>query len=196
MNLNIPLLKKSFEKAKPLGVEITNKFYEFLFNDYPQVKPLFKNSDFSKQKMNLLNSLVYIVDHLEKPEELSTYLKDMGRRHVRYGTEEGHYPAVGKTLLKTFAHFFGEDWTEELNREWSNAYTLITKWMVEGAKEFKPDLEFVKSKAKVICNDLLLQTIQEEMDSEFIEKVREEVRKVLLQVLDEESEKLFSKKAS
>ena len=137
MSLNIELLRESFEVAKPLGIKITDKFYEFLFADYPQVKPMFENIDQEKQKAALLNSLVYIVDHLDQPEKLQSYLENMGGRHVGYGTEEAHYPAVGGTLLQTFEFFFQDKWTEELKSEWTKAYEAVAGMMIEGARKYQ-----------------------------------------------------------
>jgi hemoglobin-like flavoprotein len=132
--LNPKMIKDSFELAKPIATQVVDKFYEFLFQDYPAAKPLFSKVEMEKQKKQLLTSLVFIVTNLENGPVLVDYLKKMGARHVAYGTDAAHYPLVGETLLKTFAFFFKEKWTPELKEQWSLAYGIIAKTMLEGAQ--------------------------------------------------------------
>lgn len=134
MSLNVPLLKSSFEQAKPLGLKITDKFYEILFTDYPEAKKLFNPERMPQQKQHLLNALVYAVDNLQNTDQLLAALRDMGKRHVKYGVQDAHYDWVGSSLLKTFAFFFKEGWTPELQTEWTKAYTVIASTMKDGAK--------------------------------------------------------------
>lgn len=194
MSLDINMIRSSFEKAKPIAGDVANKFYEFLFQDYPAAKGLFTDVNMAAQKKALINSLVYIVDHLEDGEKLTNYLKKMGSRHVNYGTEPEHYSWVGQSLLKTFAFFFGDEWTPELKSQWTQAYTFIAETMLEGAENKTPEISQIREKARAICNNLLLETIEEQLDENFKEEVRAKVRSILVQVLEEESEKLFHNK--
>lgn len=207
MGLNVELLRASFEKAKPIAGEVADKFYEHLWGDYPQSKALFKNVKMPNQKKALVGSLVFIVDNLENPEKLSEYLGAMGGRHVGYGTQPEHYEWVGASLLKTFAYFFGDDWTEELNNAWADAYGAITQLMLAGAEEVAPTaiqgpnneviIEKARGVANTLINQVMQETVKEELlNEELVENIRVEVRKVIYQVLEEESEKLLGKKAA
>ena len=106
MSLDVNIIKSSFEKAKPIGPKVVHQFYEFLFSDYPDAKSLFERTNMLKQEKTLLNSLVFIVDHLTDEKVLRDYLFKMGQRHTEYGVAESHYDWVGASLLKTFAYFF------------------------------------------------------------------------------------------
>lgn len=143
MALNVGLIRASFEQAKPIADQVADKFYELLWSDYPEVKPLFDKVDMILQKKALIGALVYVVDHLEEPESLVTYLKVMGGRHLKYSVEEFHYEKIGATLIKTFAHFFGTNWTNQLNMAWTEAYGIISGLMIDGATE-------ARNKGKVI----------------------------------------------
>ena len=76
MTLQVQLLRDSFELAKPIADQISQKFYELLFQDYPQAQGLFQQVDMEKQQKALIRSLVFIVDNLEKAAEF--YEKEMG----------------------------------------------------------------------------------------------------------------------
>ena len=133
MSLNIELLEQSFNAVAPKGDQLVETFYRNLFTDYPQVKSLFEQADMADQRKKLLASLKLVVDNLRKPEVLVQALEQMGERHVAYGAEEEHYPAVGATLLKSLAEVAGDLWNDELNDAWAEAYGEISKIMIAGA---------------------------------------------------------------
>ena len=195
MSINVKLIRSSFEKAKPVADKVADKFYDFLWGDYPASKALFEDVNMQTQKKSLMGSLSYIVDHIDNEEKLVPYLKSMGKRHNDYGTQEEHYDLVGASLLKTFAFFFEEEWTEELNTEWTKAYTFIAQTMIEGSREedYTPNLVDIRSKAKEICDNLLLKVIEEEINENFEKEVRAKVRKVIYRILEEESQDILKK---
>ena len=131
MSLNITLLQESFDKAKPIADQVADKFYEILFSDYPQAEGLFENANMAKQKKALIRSLAFIVDNLENNDRLIAYIQGLGQRHGRYHVEEEHFDWVGASLLKTFAHFFEDGWTDELQTAWADAYGVIAQVMKE-----------------------------------------------------------------
>lgn len=135
MNLNPQIIRDSFALAVPIADDVAARFYQYLFADYPQVKPLFAKIDPPAQRQKLIQSLVYIVGHLEKSDRLATYLKNMGSRHLYYGVEESHYDAVGATLLKTFESFLGAQFTPEIREQWTIAFGIIKTTMLQGARE-------------------------------------------------------------
>ncbi len=188
------MIKESFEAAKPIGDKVVNKFYEFLFKDYPATRSMFKGVEMENQKKALLNSLVFIVDNVESPEKLVPYLKKMGGRHVAYGTKEEHYGAVGGTLLKTFKHFLGDAWTNELNEEWAKAYGVIADLMIQGAREEAPDADFIRERAKNLAHQLIVEEMEKALGADVKEMARQHVRRVLVQILDEEARSLIPKK--
>ena len=137
MALDPKIIKESFENVKPIAMEVITYFYDFMFEKYPEAKPLFASVDMEKQKLALINSLVYVVTNLEDGDKLSSYLKGLGSRHVNYGVVEAHYAIVGDCLLSTFAHFFKDGWTPELKSQWTEAYGVIQGFMLEGAGTHK-----------------------------------------------------------
>lgn len=139
--LKVQLLESSFEKVKPHAGEFAESFYGNLFADYPAAKPLFANTDVKEQSKKLLSSLVFVVENLRKPGELTGALKGLGARHVKYGALPEHYPLVGNTLLKTFEQYLASDWTADVKQAWVEAYGLITEVMLEGADYSKEQVQ-------------------------------------------------------
>jgi len=195
MSLDIDLIRSSFENVKPIAQDVADHFYETLFADFPEAKALFKKVKLERQKQALLQSLVFIVEHLDQADTLTDYLRKMGARHVTYGTKEEHYPMVGQSLIKTFQFFFKDAWTQELEANWISAFEFIAGAMLEGASSVKPELADIRKKARTVCNELLYEILNDEIDENFITEARDRIRQVLLKVLDEETEKLFDKAA-
>ena len=137
MTLKPELLEKSFAAIKPQMQQFSASFYKNLFLNNPEVEAMFKNVSIEAQEKKLIASLGLIVENLRNPEELTFALKSLGAHHVTVGTVTEHYPLVGKALLETFADYLGSQWTEELEKNWLEAYTLICKIMLQGAE--KPD---------------------------------------------------------
>ena len=195
MSLNIELIRQSFAKAAPISDQVADKFYEHLFRDYPEVKVLFDEKRMPGQKKALMKSLSYIVDNFDNPDKLHEYLREMGKRHVKYGTIEEHYPAVGNSLIKTLAHFFGDEWTPELEEEWGKAYNAIVTLMLEGASYVEPTEDVIRKRARLHANNLLLNSLEEELGSDILhEKIRSRLRKVIFEVLEEEYENILGSK--
>jgi hemoglobin-like flavoprotein len=85
MSLNVNLLERSFELVKESRADFSAQFYANLLSDYPNVQPLFANTQLEEQGKKLFDSLVLVIDNLHKPEVLSSTLQGLGTRHVQYG---------------------------------------------------------------------------------------------------------------
>lgn len=145
MALNVKVLEDSFAFVAPQGDALVARFYERLFQKYPQVKPLFSGTTPKKQQKQLLASLVLVVENLRRPDTLVKTLHTMGERHVGSGAEAGHYDAVIENLLAVLAEFAGDVWTAKVKKAWVDALDTIKTVMLEGASQAKSS---VKTQAK------------------------------------------------
>lgn len=126
MGFDLQIIRASFAKLKPLGSQFTHKFYEFLLLDEPYLQEIFKTINMESQANNLWRSLVFIVENLDNRPRLEIYLQQLGQRHSKYGVKEEHFECFGKTLLKTFAFFHQQEWSEVLQKNWMQAYESVT----------------------------------------------------------------------
>ncbi|WP_458789336.1 globin family protein [Adonisia turfae] len=145
--LNVELLEQSFALVAPKADDLVSTFYEHLFTDYPDARPLFEHTDMAKQKQMLKGGLVMVVENLRKPDVLSKTLKGLGARHVKYGALPVHYPLVGNSLLKTLEQYAGDAWTSDVKDAWVGAYGAITELMLEGADYEQQDIQLESAAA-------------------------------------------------
>lgn len=133
MSLNKELLRSSFELVAEREAMITPRFYEILFERYPQAKPMFGRNQPRTQQRMLQEALVAVIEHLDDAEWLGTTLGGLGRRHDDYGVTPDMYDWVGDALLSTLAEIAGDDWSPELEKAWADAYGAIRALMLAGS---------------------------------------------------------------
>ncbi|MFI0899979.1 globin domain-containing protein [Streptomyces sp. NPDC020983] len=126
-------LKDSFALVGKSGDEVPRYFYSYLFLIAPEVRPMFP-VNMGMQRDRLVNALGQIVSDVDDPDALVPFLQQLGRDHRRFQVVARHYEAVGQALLATLAYFLGEAWTPELEKGWTEAYTVVAGAMIQAAE--------------------------------------------------------------
>jgi nitric oxide dioxygenase len=130
------LIKMSFDKFRSRGEAASARFYQRLFENAPSVRAMFPD-DASKQARKFLQSLNVIVGSLSSSERTTRMLQRLGERHQDYGVKPDHYPIVGHALVETLREELGDEFTEELEEAWSDAFELISSAMLSGTQTRK-----------------------------------------------------------
>lgn len=132
MPLDATVLRSSFDTIVERQPMITPRFYEILFERYPQARPLFGGNSSKAQQEMLQQALVAVLEHLEDASWLSSTLGALGAKHIDYGVTREMYDWVGNALLATLAETLGNDWTATVEEQWSMAYGVIRDLMLAG----------------------------------------------------------------
>ncbi|MGH3243435.1 MAG: globin domain-containing protein [Spirillospora sp.] len=127
-------LKDNFAHVAEQGDAVALFFYSDLFVRNPHLRDMFPVG-MSHQRDKLLRALGHIVAQVDDLNTLVPFLQQLGRDHRRFGIVGEHYPNVGASLLATLRHFSGSAWTDEIESDWTAAYTLVAKVMLEAADE-------------------------------------------------------------
>jgi nitric oxide dioxygenase len=114
-----------------------DEFYRRLFELAPEVRPMFKG-DIGLQAKKFSDMLVWVIAHLENPDELSRVLRALGARHNEYGVEIDQYATLGSALIWMFQHTLGDRFTAEMEEAWLEAYAFISFEMERGSREAAP----------------------------------------------------------
>ena len=134
MSLDVILLRQSFGLVAERMPDLTTRFYEILFERYPQTQRMFPEERRGRQRNMLKVALVAVLEHLEDSAWLVKTLEALGAGHVRYGVTDEMYDWVGESLLITLAEAAGDDWTPDVARAWTEAYLAIAGIMQGGAR--------------------------------------------------------------
>ena len=126
-------VQETFLKLVPIAPEAAALFYARLFELDPQLRALFK-SDPREQGKKLMQMIGYCVNKLDRFDELTDVLRDLGRRHIGYGIKDADYATVGAALLWTLEQGLGAAFTPEVREAWTAAYDILSGTMRDGAR--------------------------------------------------------------
>jgi NAD(P)H-flavin reductase/hemoglobin-like flavoprotein len=127
-------LKDNFAQVAQHGDAVALFFYSDLFLRNPKLRDMFPVG-MSHQRDRLLSALGRIVSQVDNLAELVPFVRQLGCDHRKFGVEALHYPEVGASLVATLRYYSGASWSEALAQDWTDAYGLVAKVMVEAADE-------------------------------------------------------------
>ena len=128
----IKAIQDSFLKVAPISEQAAALFYGRLFEIAPAVKPLFRG-DMKEQGRKLMATLGVVVNGLANLESILPAASALAKRHVDYGVKAADYTPVGAALLWTLERGLGEQWTPQLAAAWTEAYTILSGFMIAEA---------------------------------------------------------------
>jgi NAD(P)H-flavin reductase len=131
--LDVARLRESFAHVAVHGDELPLFFYADLFLKHPEVRGMFPVS-MAAQRDHFVKALVQIVAQVDRVDELTAFLQNLGRDHRKFDVIAEHYDVVRGSLLATLEHFSGPSWTPELAADWAGAYDLIGSVMKAAAQ--------------------------------------------------------------
>ena len=118
----------------PHAAYFARNFYGILFALDPALRPIFR-SDMAAQGVRLVQMLAAAVDGLDRFGELVRLLRELGRRHARYGVRQYDFETVGAALLSALARHRGGALDEATLAAWSAAWHLMARELQVGLLE-------------------------------------------------------------
>lgn len=112
------------------GTEFGELFYEVLFELAPNMSALFNKPKqiLSVKFMEMISTLVSFNNDPQRLKQQSIWL---GMRHVKYGSRPQHTQVLGQVMISTLERAVGEEWTAEMDKAWSDLWTISCKSMLD-----------------------------------------------------------------
>lgn len=127
------LLRDSFAGAVGDPRGFATRFYARLFELAPAARALFPQ-DLQAQQEKFAQTLVTIVAFADDPAAVIGGLRQLGARHVGYGTRAMHYAMVGEALLWTLERAGTAELGEAARAAWRRLYAWMVAEMLAGAR--------------------------------------------------------------
>ena len=142
-------LAANYQILAPNMAALAERFYDRLFKALPEARPLFK-IDIALQSQHLAAALALIVRNLTLLDALEQPLMELGVHHARVGVRPEHYPFVCRAMVQTLGEGSGEQWSRELEADWTAIFERISRIMMDGALAAATSRDEVGSANKVL----------------------------------------------
>lgn len=129
----VRMIRDSWAVVAPHSEKVSQRFYGLLFMIAPATRDMFP-ANMEIQRNRLMHALVHIVQMIDRPTELTPFLKQLGRDHRKFDVISEHYEAVGTALLAAIKEYSGERWSTAVEQAWADAYAIIAEAMQEGMR--------------------------------------------------------------
>jgi NAD(P)H-flavin reductase/hemoglobin-like flavoprotein len=130
--LMVRLVRESFAVVEPHAEHVAEAFYANLFSIAPETREMFP-LNMQVQRTRFMRVLVRIVQMLDRPDELVSFLRQLGRDHRKFGVVSKQYEPLGMALLAAVKRFAGDAWTVEVEHAWAEFYTIMARAMLDAA---------------------------------------------------------------
>src|SRR5690606_10209762 len=107
------------------------------FSVAPDTRDLFP-VNMQTQRSRLFRALVHLVQMVDRPQELTPFLRQLGKDHRKFGVRDEHFDALGVALRAAVRKFTTVEWTDEVDQAWVQAYEIMARTLQEGAADEDP----------------------------------------------------------
>lgn len=134
---SVQIIKSTVPVLEVHGVTITNRFYQLLFTNHPELLNLFNhaNQKQGRQQTALANAVYAAALHIENLAAIIPAVKQIGHKHRSLGVKPEQYPVVGKYLLMAIKDVLGDAATDDILNAWAEAYDMIADAFISIEKE-------------------------------------------------------------
>jgi nitric oxide dioxygenase len=131
------LLQANSSIMKDHGKEITTNFYGKMFEEHPEMRNFFNqtNQKTGKQPIALAQTVYYFAQNLDNLDVMVPQMSRISSKHRAIQVKPEHYPIVGKYLIQAIKQYLGDKATPELMAAWQGLYDLIAATFIKQEKE-------------------------------------------------------------
>ncbi|MGW5126537.1 globin domain-containing protein [Streptomyces sp. NPDC004069] len=112
--------------------ELIAHLYDALFTRHPSLRSLFP-AEMAFQQVHLARAFWYLLEHLDRPEQITATFTQLGRDHRKLGVRPAQYAAFETALCEALRIRAGEHWSAELEQAWVRMVRFGITAMVRGA---------------------------------------------------------------
>ncbi|MFE0703843.1 globin domain-containing protein [Streptomyces sp. NPDC058872] len=114
--------------------DLIDRLYRAMFEQHPYLRGLFPESmDF--QRAHLERAFWYLIENLDRPDEVAGFCARLGRDHRKLGVRPVHFEVFEEALVTALRRSAGDRWAEEAEWAWVRMVRFAVAAMVDGARE-------------------------------------------------------------
>lgn len=119
-------LRKSFALLERQSHVAALVFYQNLFKLDPELRSSF-DADIESRAYTLMDKLANALSLLEKPDELTPALEDLGSKHLEYNSSDDNFKNVAQALLQMLSNVLGKSLDDETQQAWVRLCEVVNE---------------------------------------------------------------------
>lgn len=129
----IGIIKSTVPVLEVHGESITSLFYQRLFENHPELKNIFNQTNQQKgnQSKALAGAVYAAAVHIDNLEAILPAVKQIAHKHRSLNILPEHYPIVGEHLLAAIKEVLGDAATDDILNAWEKAYGVIAAVFIQ-----------------------------------------------------------------
>ncbi len=128
------MINESLVRLAPTADRAVELFHSRLYELDPTLRYMFRG-DFKQQGRQFIETIQWLVNSLDRLEEVKPMIRELGRRHADFGVRDEHYPIICAALIWTLDGGLGASFTLETRQAWIELYCEIAGTMQDAACE-------------------------------------------------------------
>ena len=133
VRLQATIITQSFKHIIASGSQVIDHAYDLMRKMHPELAAVIAAYSFDELKIQLLNSLIYVVDHLDEEEVAIAYLHSLGKKLKNQNLRPEYFDEIKDVIIRSISTFLNEKWTPKAKEQWNLAFEFINYHLMKGA---------------------------------------------------------------
>lgn len=133
----IDIIKSTVPVLREHGLTVTTTFYDLMFKNNPEVRPLFSDDrqKSGEQAKLLAMTVLAAAENIDNLEKIMPVVNKVAVKHVEANVKPEHYPIVGENLLLALKEVLKENATVEILEAWGKTYAVLAEVFIDIEKK-------------------------------------------------------------
>jgi nitric oxide dioxygenase len=114
--------------------DISMLMYKKMFENHPELKPMFANAPFNQPRMFEAAIMAFLVSK-DDPDFLHSYRVGICSHHVEAGVKEEHYDMMAEALFDSMSEVMKDEATPEMIDAWKKWFYFMANILMEREKQ-------------------------------------------------------------
>ena len=140
---DIKIVKSTVPLLAEGGTAVTQHFYQRMFSHNPELNDIFNmsNQHTGRQIEALFNAIAAYAQNIDNLAVLKNMVERIAQKHTSFHIQPDDYKLVGHHLIETLRELLPEQFTQDVERAWTNAYGVLANIFINREEELYSERE-------------------------------------------------------
>ena len=140
---DINIVKSTVPLLEQGGSAITQHFYQRMFTHNPELNDTFNmsNQHTGRQIEALFQAIAAYAKNIDNLSVLNNIVERIAHKHTSFHIKPDDYKIVGHHLIETFRELLPEQFTQQVEQAWGNAYQALANIFINREEELYSERE-------------------------------------------------------